>query len=334
MIRPRRASRREFIQHTGTLAGSALTAGIAGSAEGAPAQAAGQPAPATAANLTKTQKLRALLTRPGLLHAPEGYTVIAAKLAEAHGFDAIYIGGNMMSGTYLGLPDWGVISNVEMIDIGGRIAREVSIPTIVDADRGGETALNVYRTVQQYEKAGFAALHIEDLLNPKLHPEERKRIFPGDPMGLESVERMSVRIRAALDARTDPNFAIVARTLETEVDKIIARGKAYAKVGADLFMNNFTGLTAGEVDRIGREVPIPIVGINVPLRDRGTQLKVNVYANLVSAPAAGLADALMRELKEKGEVASRPTLTEDTNIRLKNEQKLGQLAVDWAEAGR
>ena len=332
MKRPPPASRRQFIQHTGTLAGSALTAGIAGSAAGTPAEAAHSAPPA--ANLTRTQKLRALLKQPGLVHAPEGYTVIAAKLAEAQGFDVIYVGGNMMSGTYLGLPDWGVIANTEMIDIGGRIAREVSIPTIIDADQAGETALNVYRTVQQYEKAGFAALHIEDLLNPKLHPEERERIFPGDPLGLESVERMSERIRAALEARTDPNFVIIARTLEAEVDRIIARGQAYAKAGADAFMNNFTDITAEQLDRIGREVPIPLVGVNVPLRNRGTRLKVNLYANLVSAPAAGLAEALMRELKEKGEVASRPTLSEATNIRLKNEQTLGRLAVSWAKARR
>jgi 2-methylisocitrate lyase-like PEP mutase family enzyme len=322
------ASRRAFLQHGGTLAGTALALGMSpGIADAGQVGSSGAAAPV--ASLTKNQKLRALLKKPGLVHAPEAYNVLTAKLAEMHGFDAIYIGGNMMSGTYLGLPDWGLISNTEMIEIGGRIAREVSIPAIIDADQAGETALNVYRTVQQYEKAGFAALHIEDLLNPKLHPEERQRIFPGDPLGLESPDRMVVRIRAALDARSDPNFVVIARTLETDVHAIIRRGALYAKAGADVLMNNFTDLSGEEIDRIAKEVPIPLLGINVGLPNRGTQLKVNVYANLVSAPAAGMADALLRELKERGEVASRPVLSEQTTIRLKNEVKLGELAVKW-----
>ena len=91
----------------------------------------------------RARALRARLQQPGLLVAPEAYTVIAGKLAEAHGFEAIYIGGNMMSMTYLGVPDWGIITTPEMVDIAGRIAREVSIPALVDADQAGETSLNV-----------------------------------------------------------------------------------------------------------------------------------------------------------------------------------------------
>jgi 2-methylisocitrate lyase-like PEP mutase family enzyme len=269
------------------------------------------------------------LRRPGLLHAPEAYNVLAAKLAEHHGFEAIYIGGNMMSSNYLGVPDWGVITNPDMIEIAGHIAREVSIPAIVDADQGGETSLNVYRTVQQYEKAGFAALHLEDLLNPKLHPGEREKLFPNDPIGLASVDRMVLRIRAALEARSDPDFVIIARTLEEDIDKVIRRGNAYAKAGADLFMNNFSGMNAEQIDRVGREVPIPIAGIGVRLPNRGTQLKLNIYPNLVSGPAAGLCDAILREQKERGEVTSRPGLTADLEAELRNDAVFAQIAQKW-----
>ena len=323
-------SRRTFIQQTGAMAGGAFALGLTPAAATARVQAASNQVPPNAASrLSKTQKLRALLRRPGLLHAPEAYNVLAARLAEHHGFEAIYIGGNMMSSNYLGVPDWGIITNPDMIEIAGRIAHEVSIPAIVDADQGGETTLNVYRTVQQYEMAGFAALHIEDLLNPKLHPGEREKITPGDPIGLASIDRMVLRLRAAIDARTDPDFVIIARTLEEEIDKVIRRGIAYAKAGADLFMNNFVGMNAEQIDRVGREVPIPLVGISVRPPNRVTQLKVNLYANLVSGPAAGLCDAILRELKERGEVASRAGLTADVEAELRNDQVYAQLAQKW-----
>ena len=106
--------------------------------------------------------------------APEGYTVIAARLAEAHGFEVVYLPGSMMSGTYLGVPDWGLISPAEMIDIAGRIARAVSIPVISDADQAGGTSLNVFDSVQQFERAGIAGIHIEDTINPNMPMNARR----------------------------------------------------------------------------------------------------------------------------------------------------------------
>jgi hypothetical protein len=140
------ASRRDFLQRAGAAVGGAVTVGVSSR----PAVAAAEQGLAAAASPspTRARKLRLLLERPGLVVAPEAYTVIAGKLAEARGFDAIYIGGNMMSLTYLGVPDWGVIAPPEMVEIAGRIAREVSIPAIVDADQAGETSLNVHRAVR------------------------------------------------------------------------------------------------------------------------------------------------------------------------------------------
>lgn len=321
-----KTSRRKFVQRTAALAGGAFALGLTPASAAAPPQASSN----AASPLSKTQKLRALLRRPGLLHAPEAYNVLAAKLAEYHGFEAIYIGGNMMSAIYLGLPDWGMISNFEMIEIAGRIAREVSIPAIVDADEAGETSLNVYRAVQQYEKAGIAALHIEDTLLPKLPRAEREKLTPDDPIGVSSIERMVLRIRAALDARSDPDFVIIARTVEQDIDAVIRRGKAYAEAGANVFMNGLSGMSAEQIDRIGREVPIPLLGIGVPLANRGTQLKVNIYANLVSGPASALCDTILRELKDRGEVARRPALAENIAAQLKNQAALAQLATKWA----
>ena len=115
------ASRRHFLRSAGTAAGGAVALGMGA----APAAAASQsPQTTQAVPMSKGARLRALLRNPGLLIAPEAYTVIAGKLVEARGFDVIYIGGNMMSMTYLGAPDWGVISPTDMVDIAGRIARD------------------------------------------------------------------------------------------------------------------------------------------------------------------------------------------------------------------
>ena len=136
------ASRRDFYQQAGTAdghgrAGTDNTGGPRGRRDAGVAgggSAIGTP-----------RGLRALLRRPGLLVAPEAYTVIAGKLAEVRGFEVIYIGGNMMSMTYLGVPDWGVITPAEMVEIGGRIAREVAIPAIVDADQAAPRSTSTAR---------------------------------------------------------------------------------------------------------------------------------------------------------------------------------------------
>src|SRR5688572_27506315 len=141
------ASRRNFLQQA---AAGAVALGLTAPAAGEAAAPQGAPAVAT---LSKGARLRALLRQPGLLVAPEAYTVVAGKLAEARGFDAVYIGGNMMSMTYLGVPDWGVIAPPEMAEIAGRIAREVSIPAIVEAEQAGATSLNVHPAARPYEGA-------------------------------------------------------------------------------------------------------------------------------------------------------------------------------------
>lgn len=321
-----RASRRRFIQRTAAVAGGTVTLGIPASTPEAAAQGH-----STSPRLTKTQKLRALLKKPGVIMAPEGYTVISARLAEAHGFEVVYIPGSMMSGTYLGVPDWGLISPTEMIDIAGRIAREVSIPAISDADQAGGTALNVYHTVQQFERAGVAGIHIEDTLNPK-HADQRARRSGQTvaPASLESLDRMVLRIRAAVEARTDPDFVIIARTDEPDLEGILRRGHAFAQAGADVFMPRT--VRPDQIDRVTREVGLPLLGVNLPMRDvRSTQLKLNVYAGLVSGPAIALCDSLMRELKETGEIAPRPGLRvgSDVSERLTNQRVYSALAEKW-----
>ena len=286
-------------------------------------------APAAGATLTRARRLRLLLQRPGLVIAPEAYSVIAGKLAEAHGFDAIYIGGNMMSMTYLGVPDWGIITTPEMVEIAGRIAREVSIPAIVDADQAGETSLNVYRTVRLYESAGIAALHIEDSRNPK---KMETWAGPGGPSTteLQPIEQMRERLQAAADARSDRDFVIIGRTVAEDPNAVIRRGVAFAEAGADVVMNSLTGMTAEQINRIAREVPVPVLGIGVPKTHlAGTLMKVNIHPNIVSSAALALCDTIFRELKENGEVSSRPPLAPDMLTRITGANTYSELAKKW-----
>ena len=320
------ASRRHFLRSAGTAAGGAVALGIGATPAAAAAQA---PQATQAVPMSKGARLRALLRNPGLLIAPEAYTVIAGKLAEARGFDVIYIGGNMMSMTYLGVPDWGVITTTDMVDIAGRIAREVSIPAIVDADQAGETSLNVYRTVRLYEQAGIAALHIEDSRNPK---KMETWAGPGGPTttALQSIEQMRERLEAAVDARTDRDFVIIGRTVAEDANVIIRRGVAFAQAGADVVMNSLTGFSAEEINRIAREIPVPLLGIGVPKTHLpNTRMKVNIYPNMVSGAAMALADAMFRELKENGEPAPRTPLTPDVLSRVTSATTYSELAKRW-----
>jgi 2-methylisocitrate lyase-like PEP mutase family enzyme len=316
------SSRRHFIQQAGTAAGAAAL-GLAA----APAPAAAQASPAVPA-LSKAARLRALLRRPQLLVAPEAFTVISGKIAEARGFEAIYIGGNMMSTTYLGVPDWGIITTTELVEIAGRIAREVSIPAIVDADQAGETSLNVHRAVQQYERAGIAAMHIEDSRNPK---KMETWAGPGGPStsALQSIEQMRERLQAAVAARTDRDFVIIGRTVAEDIDAVIRRGNAFAQAGADVVMNSLTGFTPDQINRIAGELPVPLLGIGVPKTHlAGTRMRVNIYPNIVSGAAMALADAMYRELMENGET-SRPPIATDVLARVTSSGTYAELAKRW-----
>ena len=319
------ASRRRFLGGAAAVIAGTIARSDAHAAAAAPAQVSA----AGATTVNRARALRERLQQPGLLIAPEAYTVIAGKLAEVHGFEAIYIGGNMMSTTYLGVPDWGIISTPEMVDIAGRIAREVSIPAIVDADQAGETSLNVYRTVQLYERAGIAALHIEDSRNPK---KMETWAGPGGPTTteLQPIEQMRERLAAAVSARRDRDFVIIGRTVAEDPNAVIRRGVAFAEAGADVVMNSFTGMTAEQINRIAREVPVPVLGIGVPkthLAD--TRMKINIYPNIVSSAALALCDTMFRELRQNGEVVSRPPLAPETMARITGSPTFSELAKRW-----
>ena len=180
-----------------------------------------------------TSRLRALLARGQAQQAPllvpGAYDALSARLVEQAGFDAVYMTGFGATASLLGMPDVGLLSGSEMVDNAGRMARAVDVPLISDADTGYGNAINVARTVQQFERAGVAAVHLEDQVSPKRCGHmSGKSVVP--------VDEMVEKVRAAVAARCDPDFLLIARTDARAVeglDGALERARAYLDAGAD-----------------------------------------------------------------------------------------------------
>jgi 2,3-dimethylmalate lyase len=180
--------------------------------------------------IKRTTRLRRLLSDPGILVAPGAYDGTGARLIQALDFQAIYLSGFATSASLLGEPDVGYLTMTQMADRVAAIADAVELPLIADADTGYGNPLNVRRAVRAYEKAGAAAMHIEDQTFPKRC---------GHMLGREvvPVEEMVQKIKAAVDTRQDPDFVIIARTdarTTRGLDEALDRGAAYHEAGADM----------------------------------------------------------------------------------------------------
>ncbi len=176
------------------------------------------------------RRLRELLAAPGPVVAPGAYDALSARLVEQAGFDVVYMTGFGTSASLLGRPDVGLLGGAEMVDNVRRIVDAVERPVIADADTGYGNAINVVRTVRIYEQAGVAGLHLEDQVMPKKcgHMSGKAVIPTAEMVG---------KIRAAADARRDPDLVLIARTDAAAVhglDEAIARARAFAEAGADV----------------------------------------------------------------------------------------------------
>jgi carboxyvinyl-carboxyphosphonate phosphorylmutase len=186
--------------------------------------------------------------------APGATDALSARLVEQAGFSACYVTGAGVSAGLLAYPDVGLLSFAEMRDQVRRITRAVSIPVIADVDTGYGNALNAMRTVQEFEAAGVAAVQIEDQSFPKRCGHlDGKEVIPA--------EEMVGKIRAAVEARRDPDFVIIARTdarANLGLDEAIRRARLYAEAGADVL---FVEAPLGEAEmvRVAQEVKAPLL---------------------------------------------------------------------------
>lgn len=255
----------------------------------------------------KRRILRERLAAGELLRFPGAFNPLSARLIERKGFDGVYLSGAVLSAD-LGLPDIGLTTLTEVAGRGQQIARMTELPAIIDADTGFGEPMNVARTIQTLEDAGLAGTHIEDQVNPK-------RCGHLDGKQVVDEDTALKRIRAAVDARRDPNFLIMARTDIRAVeglDAAIDRAKALVDAGADaIFPEAMTGL--GEFEAVANAVDVPILANMTEfgkselfavdqLRDAGVQIVIWPVSLL--RMAMGAAGRALDTLNDEGHLTS------------------------------
>jgi 2-methylisocitrate lyase-like PEP mutase family enzyme len=265
--------------------------------------------------------------------APGAYDALSARLVEQAGFDVVYMTGSGMANSFLGQPDLGLTTMTEMVSQATRVCDSVSLPLIADADTGYGGPLNVRRTVREYERAGVAALHIEDQSFPKRCGHfQGKQLIP--------VDEMVQKLAAARAARQDPALVIIARTDAIAVEGFNAaldRARAYQAAGADaLFIEGPRSLD--ELEEIGRTFSLPLVanmveGGSTPLLPAGELgalgFKIVLYASAPLRTAVRAVQGLLSHLRERGstvDVVDRMISFDERNRVTDLEEALG-----WAD---
>lgn len=203
-------------------------------------------------------KLRELVESGRTIAVPGATDALSAKLVERHGFEAVYIGSYATAASRYALPDTGLLTLGDLVDQARTIAGAVQIPVIADAEGGFNDPANMWRTVQAFESAGVAAIHIEDHEGPGKHTQLPQRLRPP--------EEAAARIRAAVEARESPEFLIAARTdalwIGGELGEAVRRLEAYARAGADLVFP--TGATPQQLGEVKRRVKRPLMIVDLP----------------------------------------------------------------------
>ena len=255
-----------------------------------------------------TTQLRRLLARPMCTIAPGVADALAARLVAREGFEAVYMTGFGTSLTRLGMPDVGLLTASEMIDNAGRIVDASGLPVIADADTGYGNPINTRRTIRDYEKAGVAGVHIEDQVWPKRCGHlAGKRVIPA--------AEMVAKIKAACDARHDPDFLVIARCDAIAVEGLeaaLARGERYREAGADvLFIEAPVG--RAEVERVASHFSGMPLLYNMAASGKTPDLpadelgrlgfRLAIYPNWIILAAIPAMQKLLRELKRAGSIA-------------------------------
>ena len=207
--------------------------------------------------MTLRQVFKQFLKRDKLLVAPGCFDGLSARLVEEAGFEAAYFSGGAVARS-MGLPDIGLVTMSEVIERAAQVVSAVKIPVIADADTGYGNAINLVRTVREYERVGVAAIHIEDQITPK-------RCGHLDGKEVISLPEMMKKLEAALASRADPDFCIIARTDARGVhglDDAINRARAFARLGVDAVFVE-APQSESELQEIPRALPSVPLLVNV-----------------------------------------------------------------------
>jgi 2-methylisocitrate lyase-like PEP mutase family enzyme len=270
-----------------------------------------------------------------MVEAPGVYDVFTAKVAEAMGFEALYVGSSLVAASSYGLPDIGIVKAAEFVEHARRITAVTDMPVILDVDDAGGTPQQVARTVQAAEAANVAAFHIEDLETSQGKHLVEEGAFDFGRETLMPVAKAVANIRAAVAARRNPDTVIVGRTdaaAVTGVDDAIARANAYADAGADMI--KFAHLELADLEKVAANTTAPILYYNLttPPEDRETALRAGVkirfhpFATLI--PAMDAVVGALTELRDTGSLRSLDTIPSYTQA----QQYVG--AAEWAARAR
>lgn len=255
-----------------------------------------------------TTRLRRLIVQPGCVMAPGAADAMVARMIARAGFDAIHMTGFGTSIGRLGMPDIGLLTATEMIDNAGRIHDASGLCIVADADTGYGNAMNVRRTVRGYEKAGVAALHLEDQVSPKRCGHlAGKRVIPA--------AEMVGKIKAACDARCDADLVLIARTDALATDGMpaaVERGHLYREAGADMvFVDAPVGMDQMLAVAEGLK-GIPLLANiaasgktpDIPAGQLGELgFRIAIYANFAILSAIPAIETMLGELRTRGSLA-------------------------------
>ena len=252
--------------------------------------------------------LRQMMTGKQIVVAPGAHDALTARIIEQVGFSAVYMTGYGQAASHLGKPDVGLLTLTEMVARASNIVEAVNVPVIADADTGFGNAVNVMRTLREYEKAGVAAIQLEDQVAPKKcgHMTGRQVV---------SKEEMVGKIKAAADVRTDPDLMIIARTDARTVHGIgeaLERAKAYEEAGADiLFIESPESVE--EMKQITTSFKVPVLANMVeggrtpflPVQDlQGLGYDLVIFPTASTYLVTKALTRLMTVLKDTGTTAS------------------------------
>jgi len=255
-----------------------------------------------------TTRYRELIKRPEIAVMVGAYDALSARLVERAGFDLTFVHDYGVSASLLGMPDMGLVTLTEMTDILEKVVKAVNIPVIGDGGCGFGNPLNTYRTVREYESIGVAGVNLEDQVYPKRcgHLAGKQVVEPSE---------MVEKIRAAADARKDPDFVITARVDSIAIhglDDAIKRANIYVEAGADMIFVE-APTTEADIQRIINETKGPswinmVEGGKTPLvpipklQEMGAALVD--YGPLVLFAAAGGVERALQALKRDGTTAN------------------------------
>jgi 2-methylisocitrate lyase-like PEP mutase family enzyme len=257
--------------------------------------------------MTGIRRLKQALAERRAILVPGAANALTARIIEDLGFEAIYLTGAGLANTSLGVPDIGLITLTELVDATAAIAAVTSLPLIVDADTGFGNALNVARTVRALERAGAAAIQLEDQVSPKRCGHfEGKEVIPAS--------EMAGKLKAAVDTRNSEEFLVIARTDARAVEGLeaaIARAQLYAEAGADLTFVE-APVSPSELAEIPRRLPVPqvanmVVGGETPLASQQELAAMGfglvLYANAALQASVLAMQEVLGALRRDGSLA-------------------------------